>query len=88
MSRAAGLMSTESTAALADRDWSADVDRVGAENDGGGCSSPNGALTPRPFIMEDDWHCRLNKRCWAVIRTLASSKSSKARRAVITLTWS
>lgn len=31
MSRAAGLMSTESTAALADRDWSADVDRVGAK---------------------------------------------------------
>ena len=48
MSRAAGLMSTESTAALADRDWSADVDRVGAENDGGGCSSPGHCLCEVP----------------------------------------
>lgn len=31
MSRAAGLMSTGSTAALADGDWSADVDGTGAE---------------------------------------------------------
>lgn len=40
MSRAAGLMSTESTAALTSGDESADVAGARAENEGGDCSSP------------------------------------------------
>ena len=62
-------MSTESTAALTLRDWSADVDGAGAENEGGDHSSPQ-----HPRIMGDDWHCLLNKRGWTVIRMLALIK--------------